>query len=136
MALARRMVSGVDIWLNTPRRPNEACGTSGMKVAANGGLNLSILDGWWREGYNGNNGWAIGEDCEYYNEYEQDWADSQSLYHVLENEVIPTFYHRDDQGLPSRWIQMMKESMRSLIPVFNTCRMVKDYVERMYEPTL
>jgi starch phosphorylase len=134
MALARRLVSGVDVWLNTPRRPMEASGTSGMKAAVNGVLNLSILDGWWREGYNGHNGWAIGEDREYYNEMEQDEADSQSLYHLLENDIVPLYYHRDEQGIPRDWIQKVKESMRSIIPYFNTDRMIKEYTINMYLP--
>jgi len=136
MALARRLVSGVDVWLNTPRRPLEASGTSGMKAAANGVLNMSILDGWWREGYNGHNGWAIGEDRDYYNEMEQDEADSQSLYHLLENNIVPLYYNRDERGLPKDWIQKMKESMRSIIPRFNTDRMLKEYTTNMYIPCL
>lgn len=132
MAFAKRMVSGVDVWLNTPRRPHEASGTSGMKVAMNGGLNLSILDGWWREGYDGKNGWAIGEDKEYYNEVEQDDADSRSLYRILEEEIIPLFYERDEQNLPGKWISRMKESMRGLIPVYNTDRMLNEYMEQLY----
>jgi len=136
MAFANRLVSGVDVWLNTPRRPYEASGTSGMKVAVNGGLNLSIPDGWWPEGYNGKNGWTIGEDKEYYNEFEQDEADSQSLYEILEEKVVPLFYDRDESGLPRRWIQWMKESMRSLIPQFNTHRMLYEYVKKMYVPAM
>jgi starch phosphorylase len=136
IALARRLVSGVDVWLNVPRRPHEASGTSGMKAAVNGAINMSILDGWWREGYNGKNGWAIGEDRDYYNEMEQDEADSNSLYHLLENEVAPLFYKRDSGGLPVDWLQKMKESMRSIIPVFNTNRMLKEYTDRMYIPSM
>jgi starch phosphorylase len=136
IALARRLVSGVDIWLNVPRRPLEASGTSGMKAAVNGAINMSILDGWWREGYNGKNGWAIGEDRDYYNEMEQDEADSQSLYRLLENDVVPMFYDRNGNGLPLNWIQKMKESMRSIIPQFNTDRMLKEYTVGMYIPAM
>ena len=134
MALARRLVSGVDVWLNTPRRPMEASGTSGMKAAVNGVINASVLDGWWREGYNGRNGWAIGEERDYYNEMEQDEADGQSLYHRIENEIVPLYYKRDEHGLPVEWIQKMKESIQSILPVFNTDRMLKEYAERMYIP--
>jgi starch phosphorylase len=136
MAFARRLVSGVDVWLNTPRRPMEASGTSGMKVAINGGINFSILDGWWREGYNEKNGWAIGEDREYYNEFEQDEADSQSLYRVLEEQIIPLYYEINRMGLPKKWIKKMKESMKTLIPRFSTDRMLEEYVEQVYEPTM
>lgn len=132
MAFARRLVAGVDVWLNTPRRPFEASGTSGMKVAMNGGLNLSILDGWWREGYNGQNGWAIGEDREFYNDIEQDESDNRSLYHRLENEIIPLFYNRNSEGLPQEWITMMRNSIKSIIPQFNTHRMLKEYTNDMY----
>ena len=136
MAIARRLVSGVDVWLNTPRRPYEASGTSGMKAAANGGLNLSILDGWWQEAYNGKNGWAIGEGEKYTAEGDQDRADNQSLCRILEEEVIPLFYERDEKGLPRRWIQMMKASMQSIVPRFNTYRMVQEYMTEMYAPAM
>lgn len=132
ITLARHLVTGVDVWLNTPRRPHEASGTSGMKVASNGGVNLSILDGWWREAYDESNGWAIGEDREYYNEWEQDEADSQSLYNLLEHAIIPLYYKRDGNGLPVEWIQRMKTSMRTILPVFNTHRMLQEYMEQMY----
>ncbi len=132
MAFARRLISGVDIWLNTPRRPLEASGTSGMKAAANGALNLSILDGWWREAYNQHNGWAIGEDREYYNEWEQDEADSHSLYTLLENEIIPLFFRRDGNNVPAEWLKLVRNSMKTIIPVFNTDRMVRDYMEQYY----
>jgi starch phosphorylase len=99
-------------------------------------LNLSILDGWWQEGFNGKNGWAIGENREYYNDMEQDQADGQSLYHLLENEVIPLFYNRDEKGIPRQWVQKMKESMSSIIPQFNTNRMVTEYMARMYVPAM
>lgn len=134
ITLARHLVTGVDVWLNTPRRPLEASGTSGMKVALNGGINLSILDGWWREAYNEENGWAIGEDRDYYNEWEQDEADSQSLYHLLENSIIPLYYDRDKNGVPEGWVKRMKASMRTVIPVFNTHRMLSEYVKTLYIP--
>jgi len=134
--LARRMVSGVDVWLNTPRRPLEASGTSGMKVVANGGLNLSILDGWWSEGFDGKNGWAISENKTMYDEFEQDEADSQSLYHLLENEIVPLYYAKDNNNIPSGWTEKMKTSMASIIPRFNTDRMLKEYMEKMYSKSL
>ncbi len=132
--VARYMVQGVDVWLNTPLRPMEASGTSGMKVAANGGLNLSILDGWWAEGYSPDVGWAIGsgesyDDLEYQNEVE-----SQALYNVLEKEVIPLFYDRGSDNLPRGWIARMKGAMCKLAPVYNTNRMVRQYAEKFYAP--
>ena len=136
MAFARRLISGVDVWLNTPRRPLEASGTSGMKAAANGALNLSILDGWWREAYNGKNGWAIGEDKEYYNEWEQDEADSYSLYKLLENDLIPLFFNRNEKKVPVEWLNRVRQSMKTIIPRFNTDRMVGDYVEQFYLHTI
>jgi glycogen phosphorylase len=137
MNLARLMVQGVDVWLNTPRRPNEASGTSGMKAAFNGTLNFSVLDGWWREGYNGRNGWAIGTDQEYADPYEQDQADALDLYDKLENEIIPLYYHnRSVDGLPGDWIARIKECMRTLIPQFSTRRMLREYVSSMYIPAI
>lgn len=137
MNLARLMVQGVDVWLNTPRRPNEASGTSGMKAAMNGALNFSVLDGWWREGYNGRNGWAIGSDTEYSDHHQQDEADAASLYDTLENEIIPLYYaNRGADGLPSEWIARIKESIRTLLPQFSTRRMLKEYVTGMYEPAI
>jgi len=137
MNLARYLVQGVDVWLNTPRRPNEASGTSGQKAALNGVLNFSVLDGWWREGYNGRNGWAIGEDNDYDNTNHQDEADAESLYDVLENEIIPLYYQlRSSDGLPGEWIARMKESIRTLAPQFSTRRMVKEYLERFYLPPM
>ena len=132
--VARYMVQGVDVWLNTPRRPHEASGTSGQKAAINGVLNCSALDGWWREGYNGKNGWAIGDEEEYPNEEAQDQADSESLYELLENEIIPLYYNRDDDYTPRGWLRQVKESIRSLAPVFSTHRMVKEYTTEMYVP--
>jgi len=132
--VARYLLQGVDVWLNTPRRPQEASGTSGQKAAINGVLNCSILDGWWREGYNGKNGWAIGDEEEYPNEEAQDEADSQSLYELLENEIVPLYYDRDDDYIPRRWLRKVKESIRSLAPTFSTWRMVKEYTAEMYVP--
>ncbi len=134
MAVARHLVQGVDVWLNTPRRPMEASGTSGMKVAFNGGLNMSILDGWWCEGYQGNNGWAIGkgevyDDIEYQNEVE-----GRAIYDLLEKEIVPLFYDRGADGIPRGWIACMKASLQTLCPVFSTDRMVREYAERFYFP--
>lgn len=134
MNVARYLVQGCDVWLNTPRRPLEASGTSGMKVCFNGGLNLSILDGWWDEAYNRLNGWAIGGEKEYHDSHIQDEIESSILYDLLENEVVPQFYNRTKDGLPREWIKMMKESMKTLCPVFNTNRMIYDYVEESYIP--
>jgi len=136
MALARFLVQGVDIWLNNPRRPLEASGTSGQKVCINGNINFSILDGWWCEGYNGKNGWAIGDNTYYDDEYLQDNADSQSLYEILENEIIPQYYFRNEEGIPVKWIPVMKESIRSLAYNFSTHRMVQDYTNKMYIPSM
>jgi len=136
MNIARMLVQGVDVWLNTPRRPNEASGTSGMKAALNGTLNFSILDGWFREGYNGKNGWAIGNETDYADPYQQDEADSRSLYDTLENEIIPLYYKRSPDGLPVDWIARMKESIRTLAPQFSTRRMVKEYITTMYTPAM
>lgn len=130
--VARYIVQGVDIWLNNPIRPKEASGTSGMKVVANGGINVSILDGWWDEAYNSNNGWAIGSGEIYDDQNYQDEVESLSLYNLLEEEIIPLFYSRADDGLPEAWLAKIKESMKSIIPEFNTNRMVKDYTEKYY----
>ncbi|RMF46523.1 MAG: alpha-glucan family phosphorylase, partial [Anaerolineae bacterium] len=133
MNLARYMVQGVDVWLNTPRRPNEASGTSGQKAALNGVLNFSVLDGWWREGYNGSNGWAIGEDADPVDPAVQDEADANDLYNTLENEIIPLYYkERSSSGLPTEWIARMKESIRTLAPQFSTRRMLKEYTQQLY----
>jgi starch phosphorylase len=137
MNLARYLLQGVDVWLNTPRRPSEASGTSGMKAAMNGVLNFSVLDGWWREGYNGQNGWAIGGDNEFDNPDEQDQSDVESLYDILENQIIPLYYQeRSSDGLPGDWIGKMKESMRTISPQFSVQRMVKEYVEQLYLPAM
>jgi starch phosphorylase len=133
--VARQMVSGCDVWLNTPRRPLEASGTSGMKAGAHGCLNLSILDGWWREGYDGTNGFAIGEDSHSSSVEEQDRNDSANLYKTLTEEVIPMFYQRDAQGIPRQWIQRIRRAMVTLVPQFTTARMVRQYTERYYLST-
>lgn len=132
MNLARYLVQGVDVWLNTPRRPNEASGTSGQKAALNGVLNFSVLDGWWREGYSGTNGWAVGDDTDYENADLQDQMDAESLYDVLENEIIPLYYDRSSGNLPTEWIARMKESIRTLAPEFSMRRMVKEYAHDLY----
>ncbi|OGO64716.1 MAG: hypothetical protein A2Z45_11440 [Chloroflexi bacterium RBG_19FT_COMBO_55_16] len=137
MNLARYLLQGVDVWLNTPRRPYEASGTSGMKAAMNGLLNFSVLDGWWREGYNGQNGWAIGADKDYEDPNQQDQADAESLYDILENQIIPLYYQeRSSDGLPGEWIGCMQQSIRTLAPQFSARRMVKEYIERLYLPAL
>jgi len=130
--VARHLVQGVDVWLNTPRRPMEACGTSGQKVVLNGGLNLSILDGWWNEGYNGRNGFAIGHGGMHSDPNEQNRRDSEFLYQTLEQEVIPLYYERDGGGIPHQWVQRVKESMKSLGWCFCADRMVRDYALRFY----
>jgi starch phosphorylase len=133
MNLARYLVQGVDVWLNTPRRPNEASGTSGQKAALNGVLNFSVLDGWWREGYNGSNGWAIGTDMDYEDPDYQDQKDAESLYKTLENEIIPCYYlDRTADDLPVEWIKRMKGCLRTLAPQFSMRRMVKEYTEDLY----
>jgi starch phosphorylase len=134
ISVARYLVQGVDVWLNTPRRPNEASGTSGMKLLPNGGLNLSILDGWWDEGYTPETGWAIGNGEDYSDPNYQDQVESQALYNLLENDVVPLFYDCDDQGMPRGWIAKMKASMKKLTPVFNTNRMLAQYAEDFYIP--
>ena len=134
MAVARRFVQGVDVWLNTPRRGMEASGTSGMKAAANGVPNCSILDGWWVEGYAPDVGWAIGRGEEYADPEQQDKAESAALYDLLERQIVPQFYHRGSDGLPRDWIARMKACVRKLAPAFNTDRMVREYTERFYVP--
>jgi len=134
--VARHLVQGVDLWLNNPRRPLEASGTSGIKVVINGVLNMSVSDGWWVEGYNGTNGWTIGPVLRGYEEPppDTDVEDGQSLYSLLENTVIPAFYDRDTTGIPTKWLTMVKQSMQSLIPRFNTDRMLQEYLRDMYGP--
>ncbi len=132
--IARRLVQGVDLWLNHPLRPLEASGTSGMKSAPNGGINLSVLDGWWREGYNCSNGWAIGAEIDNGTTEFQNEVDASSLYQLLENQIVPLYYAKPDGKLPLAWLQLMRESIRSVTPVFNTQRMVKEYTEQLYIP--
>ncbi len=130
--VARYLVQGVDVWMNVPRRPMEASGTSGQKSAMNGGLNFSILDGWWIEGYNGENGFSIGDLSSGKDEAEMDAEDAASLYHILETEVIPAFYAKDENGLQSEWLRRMKNAIITLTPQFSSDRMVKDYIEKIY----
>ena len=130
--VGRRMYQGVDLWLNNPLRPLEASGTSGMKLPPSGGLNLSVLDGWWCEGYNGKNGWAIGPEITSGSVELQNEVDAESLFHVLETQIVPLYYAKPDGKLPLAWIQLMRESIRSVTPVFNTHRMVMEYHQRMY----
>ena len=130
--VARQLVQSVDVWMNVPRRPLEASGTSGEKVAMNGGLNLSVLDGWWLEGYDGQNGWAVGEEGLSETIEEMDRRDAESLYRVLEHEVVETFYDRDGQGIPRRWVGMTRHAIRTLAPAFNSDRMVRDYTRQIY----
>jgi phosphorylase/glycogen(starch) synthase len=136
---ARHLLQGVDVWLNTPRRPYEACGTSGQKVIINGGLNMSVSDGWWPDGFDGSNGWTVGPVTENYSGFDDssiaDERDAQSLYSLLEDKVIPMFYDRDTNGIPKQWTKMVKESMAKLIPKFNANRMVQQYLEEMYIPS-
>jgi starch phosphorylase len=134
MHVARYMVQGVDVWLNTPRRPYEASGTSGMKAAINGVPQLSVLDGWWAEGYNGANGWAIGKEEQLPDAEAQDQADAESLYRLLEEEVAPLYYQRDSDNIPRDWIKVVKESICTVAPTFSMRRMVKQYAELLYVP--
>jgi starch phosphorylase len=132
--MAEHLVQGVDVWVNTPRRPWEASGTSGMKVLVNGGLNLSELDGWWAEAYSPEVGWAIGDGREHGDDPSWDAAEAESLYAVLEREVIPEFYARDEHGIPRAWVARMRESMARLTPAFSTNRVVRQYTEEHYLP--
>jgi starch phosphorylase len=132
--VARHLVQGCDVWLNTPRRPLEACGTSGQKVVLNGGLNLSVLDGWWAEAYDGENGFAIGEEHVPADAAVQDARDAASLYDVLENKIIPLYYHRDGATVPHAWVARMKRAVVTLAAYFNADRMVRDYVRECYLP--
>jgi starch phosphorylase len=134
MNVGRMLTSGADVWLNNPLRPMEASGTSGMKPPLHGGLNCSILDGWWPEAFDGTNGWEIGGGAEFTTQDEQDEHDAKSLYAVLENEVVPAFYERDEQGLPRRWLKMCARSMVTVCSKFSTHRMVGDYVQEFYWP--
>ncbi|MCX5877004.1 MAG: alpha-glucan family phosphorylase, partial [Deltaproteobacteria bacterium] len=134
MLLSEHLVQGVDVWINTPRRPWEACGTSGMKVLVNGGLNLSELDGWWAEAYTPEVGWALGDGQEHGDDPAWDAAEAVTLYERLEQEVIPEFYARDEQGIPKAWVARMRESMARLTPRFSANRAVREYTEKHYLP--
>ncbi len=134
IAMSRYLISGVDVWLNTPRRPMEASGTSGQKASVNGVINFSVLDGWWAEGYNSKNGWIIGTNSEYQDYEAQDRADSQSIYDTLENKIIPMYYDKNEYGYSDRWLSYMKESILSTGGKFSTSRMLTDYVDKLYIP--
>jgi starch phosphorylase len=134
MHLTERLVQGVDVWINTPRRPWEACGTSGMKVLVNGGINLSELDGWWAEAYVPVLGWALGDGQEHGNDPAWDAVEAEALYERLEREVIPEFYNRNEKGIPTAWVARMRESMARLTPRFSADRTVREYTEEHYLP--
>ena len=134
MRVARFLVQGVDVWLNNPRRPLEASGTSGMKAAQNGVPNVSVLDGWWDEGYEGDNGWAIGSREIDPDEAAQDWRDAQDLYRILEEQIVPTYYQRDADGLPKGWLKVMRRAMASALWRFSSTRMLREYTESLYLP--
>ena len=134
IGISKYLVSGVDVWLNNPRRPMEASGTSGQKAAVNGVINFSVLDGWWAEGYNQKNGWTIGTNAEYSSYEEQDNADSESIYQTLENKIIPTFFDKDENGISKRWMEIMKQSIISNAGRYSTARMLIDYTNKFYMP--
>ncbi len=134
MLLTEHLVQGVDVWINTPRRPWEACGTSGMKVLVNGGINLSELDGWWAEAYTPEVGWALGDGREHGDDPAWDAAEADELYNLLEREVVPEFYNRDDRGIPAAWVKRIRESMARLTPYFSASRAVCEYTEQHYLP--
>ena len=134
IAMSRYLVSGVDVWLNNPRRPMEASGTSGQKASVNGVINFSVLDGWWAEGYNQENGWTIGTNAEFTSYEEQDIADSQSMYHTLEEKIIPTYYEKDENGISEKWMRIMKNSIASTGGKYSTSRMLVDYTNNLYMP--
>ena len=134
MLLTEYLVQGVDVWINTPRRPWEACGTSGMKVVVNGGINLSELDGWWAEAYTPEVGWALGDGQEHGDDPAWDAVEADALYDLLEREVIPEFYTRDENGIPTAWVARMRESMARLTPRFSASRAVREYTEQHYLP--
>ncbi len=136
MDMARHLVSGCDVWLNTPIRPHEASGTSGQKASLNGLPNCSIVDGWWEEGGNGSNGWAFGERRDYQNDDTRDHADCAALYDTLEQEVVPLYFEAGLDGIPHNWIVVMKEAIRTIAPAFSMRRMVKEYVTELYGPAL
>jgi len=134
--MARHLVSGVDVWLNTPIRPHEASGTSGQKASLNGVPNCSIIDGWWKEGFNGANGWAIGEQREYLDDETRDETDALALYDVLEHQIVPAYYDRGLDGVSHQWVAVMKEAIRTLVPAFSMRRMLTEYTELLYAPAL
>ena len=134
IGMSRYLVSGVDVWLNNPRRPLEASGTSGQKASVNGAINFSVLDGWWAEGYNTKNGWKIGSEVNYDNYEVQDNEDSESLYSTLEKKIVPTYYNQNEDGISEKWLEMMKESISSTGGKFSTSRMLVDYMEKLYIP--
>ena len=134
MELSRYLISGVDVWLNTPRRPMEASGTSGEKASVNGVINFSILDGWWAEGYNQKNGWAIGTNKEYDNYEIQDNEDSDSIYNILENKIVPAYYDKNNKGISKKWVELMKNSIISTGGMYSTARMLVDYTQKLYMP--
>ena len=134
IAMSRYLVSGVDVWLNNPRRPMEASGTSGQKASVNGVINFSVLDGWWAEGYNQENGWTIGTNAEFTSYEEQDIADSQSMYHTLEEKIIPTYYEKNENGISKKWMRIMKNSITSTGGKYSTSRMLVDYTNNLYMP--
>jgi starch phosphorylase len=133
-SMARMLVQGCDVWLNNPIKPREASGTSGMKVSVNGGINLSVLDGWWPEAYDGENGWTIDEGRIYDDTVYRDHVDGESIYDLLEKEIVPLFYDRTADGVPSGWVEKMKASMRTICPLFNTNRMIQEYAQQLYVP--
>jgi len=134
--VAHFLVQGCDVWMNNPRKPMEASGTSGMKAAINGTPHMSIGDGWWAEGFTGENGWLIEGRADPNDQGAQDWADAQALYALIEEQLVPTFYERDAHGIPHRWLQIVKQSIRTVLPGFSARRMVKDYVRDMYLPAV
>ncbi|MBN1974519.1 MAG: alpha-glucan family phosphorylase, partial [Sedimentisphaerales bacterium] len=136
MSLAEHLVQGVDLWINTPRRPWEASGTSGMKVLVNGGLNFSELDGWWSEAYKPEVGWALGDRCEHGDDLDYDACEARQLYRILEEEIVPSFYERNAEGIPTRWVSKIRTSMTELTPRFSSNRMLREYVEKLYLPSL
>jgi starch phosphorylase len=133
---AHFLVQGCDVWMNNPRKPMEASGTSGMKAAINGTPHMSVGDGWWAEGFTGENGWLIEGRADPNDHGAQDWADAQAMYDLIEEQLVPTFYERDGQGIPHRWLQIVKQSIRTVLPGFSARRMVKDYVREMYLPAV
>ena len=134
MHISENLVQGVDVWINTPRRPWEASGTSGMKVLVNGGINLSELDGWWAEAYTPEVGWALGDGKEHGDDPAIDAIEAEQLYNILEQQVVPEFYNRNEKGIPTRWISRMRESMSQLTPRFSADRTVREYTEKHYLP--